>query len=135
MTLTTPVFSKNPILDGVEHIGHDLHVAEHATVGFIMHGVRDVLVIADDFKKQMPTVLDDDAKVVEAAAAPQLLALDAAFGIALSGPINPLAWWNVFICVLKAAPAISTLVAAVKVLGATLGTDLSADVASLKAVK
>jgi hypothetical protein len=135
MTLTAPTYGKDPLIDGLEHIGHVVHEGEHAIVGFVTHGVRDVLVIADAFKKQMPTVLDDDAKVVEAAAAPELLALDAAFGIALSGPVNPVAWWNVLVCVLKAAPAISTLVTAVKVLGVTLGADVATDATALKAVK
>jgi hypothetical protein len=135
MTLTSPVFSKNPVLHAAEEIGHAIHEGESAVAGFVTHGVRDVLVIADDFKKQMPTVLEDDAAVVDAAAAPELLALDAAFGVALAGAFNPAAWWTVLVCTLKAAPKIAALVAAVKKLGTTLGTDLSVDAASLKAVK
>jgi hypothetical protein len=132
MSEAKPIYSKNPILDGLEHIGHGIHVAEHATVGFVTHGVRDVLVIADDFKAQMPTVLEDNGAVIDAAAAPDLLALDAAFGVALGTAFNPVAWWTVLVCALKAAPKIAALAAAVRTLYKTLGADISADAASLK---
>lgn len=132
MSESAPIYSKNPFLHGIEEIGHGIHVAEHATVGFVIHGVRDVLTIADDFKKQMPTVLEDDAAVIDAAAAPELLALDAAFGIALTGAFNPMAWWAVLVCTLKAAPKIAAMATAVRVLFKTLGQDISTDVAVLK---
>lgn len=132
MSEAQPTYSKHWLIRMGEKVGHGVHVAEHATVGFVTHGVRDVLVIADDFKKQMPTVLEDNGAVIDAAAAPELLALDAAFGVALAGAFNPAAWWTVLVCALKAAPKIAALATAVRTLYKTLGADISADVASLK---
>ena len=131
MSEPKPIYSKNPILDGIEHIGHGLHVAEHAVIGATIHTVHDVLVIADDFKKQMPTVLDETGAVIAAAAAPELLDVDATLGAMLATPVNPLCWWNLLLALLRAAPKIRTLVLAGKTLAATLNTDIKADLKQL----
>lgn len=132
MSLAKPVYSKNPFLHAIEDVGHVVHEGEHVVVGVVVHSVRDVLVIASEFKKQLPTVLADNAAVIEAAGAPELLALDAALGIALASGVNPVLWWAVLVCLLKAAPAIAALIAKVKILATTLGVDVSGDIESLK---
>lgn len=132
MSESAPVYSKDPFLHDIEEIGHGIHEAESHTIGALVHGVRDVLVIADEFKKQMPTVLEETAQAVDAIGDPDLIALDAAIGSVMLTPANPAAWWTLVACALKALPKIQILMAKWRTLGVTLNSDGKTDIASLE---
>jgi hypothetical protein len=135
MSESAPTYSKDPILKFGQEIGHGIHEAESHTIGALVHGVRDVLVIADEFKKQMPTVLEETAQAIDAIGDPDLIALDAAMGSVMLTPANPLAWWTLIGCMLKAPAKIQILMAKWRTLSTTLGADFKTDIASLEGTK
>ncbi len=131
MTLLKPTFSGNWFQRDLQHVGHDAHVVEHAVVGGTRHAIHDVLEIAHDFKTQMPTVLADTGAVIAAAAAPELLALDATLAAVITVPLNPIGWWNLLIALLKAAPKLAALIQSGEKLGSTLEVDVKTDAKTL----
>lgn len=76
-------YSSEPILDGIEHLGHWLHIAERNTVGTAIATVKRGIVVTDDLRAQFPTLGEETAAV--ASDVMQCKALAAAVALAVAG--------------------------------------------------
>lgn len=124
-----PVYSHNPILDGIEHVGHGISVAEHVVVGDVFHIVRDGLVVAKEFKQQYPTLAAETGAV--ASDALKCKTLMVAIAAAAASEFNLAADAGVLAALVTDAPALIQLAADVATLTGTLTADIKQDVASL----
>ncbi len=63
MTLASPTYSKDPVIDGFEHLGHWLHLAEHDTIGIAVTVIHNGVVVAESVKEQLPTLGTETAQL------------------------------------------------------------------------
>jgi hypothetical protein len=130
MNNAKPAYSHNPILDGIEHLGHWIHVGEADTVGVALHIVRDGVVVSAEFKQQFPTLAQETGAV--AADILQCKALGVAIAaVVAAGGANLAADAAVLAALITDGPAIIKAFADAGQLAATVGADVKQDVASL----
>lgn len=130
MSESKPVYSHNPILGGIEHLGHWAHVAESDTVEIALHIVRDGIVVSEEFKEQFPTLATETGAV--AADLLQCKALGVAIAaMVAAGGANLAADAAVLAALVADGPAIIKAFADCGQLAATVGADVKQDAASL----
>jgi hypothetical protein len=130
MPTATPNYSHNPILDGIEHLGHWIHVGECDTVAVALHIVRDGIVVSAEFKAQYPTLAQETGAV--AADLLQCKALGVAIAaVVASGGANLAADAGVLGALITDGPALIKAFADAGQLAATVGADVKQDAASL----
>jgi hypothetical protein len=128
-TVTKLEYSKEPILDGIEHLGHWLHIGFHDTVETAIVTIKLGVTVTDDLRKQLPSLGADTATV--AADALQCKALAAAIALCVAGEgINLAADAGVLAALVTDGPAIIKLftdgAALVKLAGVDVKTDADA---------
>lgn len=125
--MANPNYSKNPVADGLEHLGHWLHVGEHDVVGGAITTVRRGLQVTDELKEQFPTLAAESGDVV--ADLFQCKALGAAIALVVAGGgANLAADAGVLVALVTDGPAIISLFADGGKLAKTAGADIQADV-------
>ena len=130
MSESNPTYSKEVVLDGIEHIGHWLHVGEHVVVEDTVHVIHDGIVVADDFKAQFPTLAQETGAV--AADLVQCKTLGAAIAAAvLGGGTNLAADAGVLAALVTDGPALIQAFADAGKLASTLNADIKQDAAAL----
>lgn len=123
-------YSKNPIVDGLEHIGHFFHVAEHDTVGTAIAVIRRGIIVTDDLKSQLPTLATETAAV--AGDVLKCKALMAAITLASAGEgLNLAADAGVLAALVTDGPALVELVSNAVQLVKTAGVDIKTDVEAI----
>ena len=124
-------YSKNPVADGLEHIGHWLHIAEHDAIGGAITTVRRGLQVADELKEQFPTLALESGDVVEDLL--QCKALGAAIALAVAGEgVNLAADAGVLAALVTDGPALIKLFSDGGKLAKTADVDIQADAAILE---
>jgi ABC-type transporter Mla maintaining outer membrane lipid asymmetry permease subunit MlaE len=128
-TVSKPEYSKEPILDGIEHLGHWLHVGFHDTVDVAIVTIKRGVVVADDLRVQLPTLGADTATV--AVDALQCKALAAAVALVVAGGgVDIAADAGVLAALVTDGPALIKLftdgAALVKLAGVDISTDANA---------
>ena len=122
-------YSKEPILDGIEHLGHWVKEGFEDTVETAIVTIKRGVVVADDLRKQLPTLGTDTATV--AADVLQCKALAAAVALVVAGEgVNLAADAGVLAALVTDGPALIKLftdgAALVKLAGADVKTDADA---------
>jgi hypothetical protein len=132
MSEKNPQYSKEPILDGIEHLGHWLHVGETDTIGTAERIIHDGIVVAAEMKAQFPTLAADSGAVaLDITKCPAIGAAIANLATT-GGPIN-LAGDAAFMAALivDAVPLCQAFIDGGKLLN-TLNQDVKTDVQSLE---
>ena len=129
-TVTTivskPEFSKDPIIDGFQHLGHWLKIAVKDTVGAAISTIRRGVVVSEDLKAQFPTLGEETALV--AGDVLQCKSLAAAVALAVAGGgVNLAADAGVLAALVVDGPAIIALFNDSAKLCKTAAADISID--------
>lgn len=122
-------YSKEPILDGIEHLGHWFKAGFHDTVDAAIVTIKRGVVVSDDLREQLPSLGADTATV--AADALQCKALAAAVALVVAGGgLNLAADAGVIAALITDGPALIKLfndgAALVKLAGADIEADAKA---------
>jgi hypothetical protein len=134
MTLQNPTFSENPVADGLEHLGHWLHIGEHDVIGGAMATVRRGLQVADELKEQFPTLAAESGDVVSDLLQCKTLGAAIALAVANEG-VNLAADAGVLAALVTDGPAIIRLFADGGKLAKTADVDIQADMKILEGEK
>lgn len=126
MSEQAPTYSSNPLLDGIEHVGHWLHVAEMAVVD----DLPKFIVVANNVKAQAPTIVAQVQAVV--ADVVSLKTLIAAIAVAaVAKGVNVTADAGVLAALEAAVPTFEKIAADVQTLTTTVSQDIATDVEEL----
>lgn len=123
---TNPTYSHNPILDGIEHIGHWFHVAAKDTVGDVVTTVRRGLEVTNEMKDQFPTLAQDSGDVIENLLSCKTLGVAIASMVA-GGGVNLAADAGVLAALVVDGPALIKLFDSGAKLAQMVGSDVSTD--------
>jgi hypothetical protein len=66
MSESNPVYSTNPALNALEHIGHEAHVIEQAIVSPIATAVHKIIQIKAELQSQYPTLKSEVLTLIAA---------------------------------------------------------------------
>jgi hypothetical protein len=126
MSVDDPNYSKDPIIDGFEHLGHWVHIGVHDTIGLAVTTIHRGLIVTDDLKEQFPTLAEEVGTVASDVLKCKTLAAAIALAVA-GGGINLAADAGVLAALVTDGPAIVALFNDSAKLAKTAGVDISTD--------
>lgn len=131
MTLTDPQYSKEPVLDGIEHLGHWLHKGEHVVIDDTAEVLRDALIVRKELAAQFPTLATEATNVLADVVGLKLLGAAVAAAV-LGGGTNLAADAGVLAALVTDGPALIKMFADSGTMASTLSQDVKTDVQSLE---
>jgi hypothetical protein len=126
MSVDDPNYSKDPIIDGFEHLGHWVHIGVHDTIDLAVTTIHRGIVVADDLKEQFPTLAEEAGTVASDVLKCKTLATAIAIAVA-GGGVNLAADAGVLAALVTDGPAIVALFNDSAKLAKTAGVDISTD--------
>jgi hypothetical protein len=122
MSLQNPEYSSNPILSGVEHVGHALHVSEE----FVVNHLPNYIKVAENAQEQAPDIVKQVSTVVQDVK--NLEPLEAAIAEAIAVKGLDITEDAALLTAFKTAlPTLEKMFADTKIVLATISQDITTD--------